>query len=255
MKEKKIKVLIITLLTLFTISKLMANNNGIKSANNNFLAKKNTYVINLIESDTTKFRKKLINYFSKNFETNKGQIDLHLSLPWINSFYFQPINENSKENIGFIGISIGIDYYHNESQFLSIKGSHVMDFFFPIPAPFSYDGEMEFMNSTYISFENNHKKNRFTFGYGLNYSINTWNRKDFGKRDDNSAETTIELKDPILTNNKTIGLTTNIYHQIGKHLRVGLIYRPTLLNIKPNIKLNYEHVISFDIAWKIRIKK
>jgi hypothetical protein len=52
-------------------------------------------------------------YYSYSQSSKKGELYLHLSLPYINSFYLQPENElDSKVNTGFLGISMGLDYRH-----------------------------------------------------------------------------------------------------------------------------------------------
>jgi len=135
--------------------------------------------ITLNTYDTTsiirpKISKKYNDYWTKSFPTNKGQINLIYSLSWVNSFYLQPNQETSKANTGFWGISAGLEYYYKEKKYLSLTGSAVMDFFIPFPAAVDFSGEVENMYSVYASLTDNYKFRRFTVGYGLNYSRNTW---------------------------------------------------------------------------------
>lgn len=211
--------------------------------------------ITLNSYDTTsiirpKISEKYYDYWTKSFPTNKGQINLIYSLPWANSFYLKPNQETSKANTGFWGISAGLEYYYKEKKYLSLTGSAVMDFFIPFPAAVDFSGEVENMYSVYTSLTDNYKFRRFTVGYGLNYSRNTW-QLVYHDRFDPPPPT----REPATKSSNTIGFTFDGYHQIGKRFYIGLIYRPTLLNIYPDVDFKYEHLISLDFKWKIRLKK
>lgn len=189
-------------------------------------------------------------YFSKIYPSNKGQINIVLSLPWINSFYFQPQNESSKSNTGFWGISFGLEYFYKEYKYISLNANAVSDFFVPVPAAVDISGEYEMMSSTYLSITDNFKFKRFSVGYGINYSKNIWDFRYYDRFDPPPP-----TRDPIKRKSESIGLTLNGYHQFGKHFHLGLIYRPTFLMVNPEVKFKYEHLISLDFAWKFRLKK
>lgn len=91
---------------------------------------------------------------------------------------------------------------------------------------------------------------RFTFGYGLNFSKNTWEIV-YHDRFDPLPPT----REPATRSCSSIGFTLDGYHQIGNHFYLGLIYKPTLLNVNPDFELIYEHLISIDFEWKFRILK
>ncbi|MGV3540804.1 MAG: hypothetical protein ACO1OQ_13400 [Rufibacter sp.] len=115
------------------------------------------------------------NYFRHWQDPNKGQLFLHLSLPYVNYFQLTPDQETTKSNIGFLGVSSGLDFYHSSNRYLNLTASAVMDFVAPAPAPLTIDsGDYQTMNSVYGSLSENHKVKRFSFGYGLSYGMNTW---------------------------------------------------------------------------------
>lgn len=179
----------------------------------------------------------------------KGEIDLHVSLPYINSFLLKPENEGVKSNTGFMGFTIGCDYYHSKNQFLNLGFSIATDFFLPGPAVVDFSGEKEFMSSKYISLSNNHKIKRFTLGYGFSYSKNTWDYQYYDMLDPPPP-----TKDPVKKSHNAFGLIFPTYYQIGNYFNIGIIYKPTFYRPQISNKLDYEHLFSIDFAWKIPLK-
>ena len=178
--------------------------------------------------------------------TNKtNEIFLHVSIPYMNHFYFQPKNIESKTNTGFWGLSTGLEYYYTSNKFLSFKGLTAFDFFVPVPAPVTLDDTRENMSTFNLELTDNYKSGKFRFGYGINYSWNNWKFVDTSQPDSR-----IEIN----RRSQNLGLTTNIYYQIGRTLNIGIIYRPTFYSVTPIADFNYEHLVSLDLAWKIRLK-
>jgi len=194
--------------------------------------------------------KKYYDYWKNTYPTQKGQLNLLVSFPWVNNFFLHPYQESIKVNTGFWGISTGLEYYYNENKYIALTGSAVMDFFIPFPAAVDFSGEVESMYSVYTSITDNYKFRRFTVGYGLNYSKNFWRLAYF-----DSFDPPPPTREPAQKTSYSIGLTLDGYHQIGKNFFLGLCYRPTFLTINPEIALKYEHLISLDFRWKFRITK
>ena len=198
-------------------------------------------------------------YYDYNQSDNKGELHLHLSLPWVNSFNLNPKNEGRKVNTGSWGLSIGLDYFHSNNQFISLGASGVMDFFLPVPAAVDLYGEHELMSSTYLSLSNNHKIRRFTIGYGLSFARNTWSFRDHGGYNEyNEEQDEIILpllKDPVTKSHFAFGLIFPTYFQLSEHFNIGVVYRPTFYRPNMTDKFSYEHLMSIDFAWLIRLKK
>ncbi len=209
----------------------------------------------LNSADTTgiirpKISKSCYDYWSKTYETKKGQVNLVYSLPWVNSFYLHPKQEGPKINTGFWGISAGLEYFYKKNKYVSLTGSAVMDFFIPFPAAVDFSGEVESMNSLYASLTDNYKFRRFSLGYGVNFSRNTWQLVYYDRFDPPPP-----TREPVKKSDNSIGLTFDAYHQVGKRFYIGLIYRPTLANIYPDFEFKYGHLISLDFKWKLRVIK
>lgn len=190
------------------------------------------------------------NYLTRDFPTQKGQVNLNLSIPYLNSFYFQPEGEEIKSNTGFWGISAGLEYFHHNRSYFAVTVSAVLDQLPPVPAPTDYSGAYETLSSFAVSLTNNHKRQRWHFGYGVNYAWNAWALR-YSDRFDASPSS----REPVEKTNQSIGVTLTGYHQITKNLVVGVVYRPSILRIAPIPEVRYEHLISVDVGWKIKLRK
>lgn len=209
-------------------------------------AKRYTYP-SKIYVDMTDTINRYVNYDPR---SKKGQLYLHLSIPHINSFLLKPNNENDyKFSTGFWGIAVGLDYYHKPRQFINLSASAVSSFFVPFPAAIDISGEYELLSSRYFSLSNNYKIKRFSVGYGLSYSRNTWDLRYYDAFDPPPP-----TREPVKKSNNSFGFIFPAYLQIGKNFNIGIIYRPTFLRPESEQVIKYEHLISIDFAWKIRLK-
>lgn len=188
-------------------------------------------------------------YWSRTFPSPRGTLNFTWSFPWVNSFYLQPHGETPRTNTGFWGLSAGVEYFYSDNKYLALNTSAVMDFFLPVPAAVDFSGEVENMNSLYVSLTDNIKFRRFTLGYGLNYSANTWSLV-YHDRFDPPPPT----RPPATRTGTTIGLTLDGYHQVAENFLVGIIYRPSILQITPKTSFRYEHLISLDFRFRIRMR-
>ncbi|MBN2778429.1 MAG: hypothetical protein JXR36_12335 [Bacteroidales bacterium] len=189
-------------------------------------------------------------YWTKSFPTKKGHIYLTCSFPWVNSFYLQPTLETPKMNTGFIGFSAGLEYFYRDNKYISLSGSTVMDFIIPVPASVSFSGEVENMYSVYTSLSDNHRFRRFSIAYGISFSRNTWELVYYDRYDPPPS-----TREQVTKTSNSLGLTFGGSHQVGKLFNIGLIYRPTILTVYPDFSLKYEHLVSLEFKWKIRVKK
>ncbi|MDP4276614.1 MAG: hypothetical protein Q8914_03170 [Bacteroidota bacterium] len=145
---------------------------------------------------------------------------------------------------------MGLEYFYKKNRFININVNSASDFFLPIPAAVDMSGEYEMMSSVYLGLTDNYKFKRFTVGYGLNYSKNIWDLRYY-----EWGDPTPPTREPIKRASQSIGFTLNGYHQFGEHFFIGLIYRPSILRVNPTVGFNYEHLISLDVVWKIKLRK
>lgn len=179
--------------------------------------------------------------------STKGQIFIHLSLPYLNSFHFKPVGEGAKNNAGFIGLSVGADYFYKANQYVHLSFSQVQDFFFPLVFVPRGD-EYENMTSSVLSLTNNNRLKRFSVGYGLMFSRNRWEVRNISW-DQNSSS-----RKPVAKDNNVMGLSLSAYYRLTRHFHLGFVYRPALIRLNHAPGFNYEHAISIDAAWKIKVR-
>lgn len=184
---------------------------------------------------------------------DKGDFRLKVGFPWINQLKMNPYNEKQIEKIGFVGFCGGLDYSYNSKSFLEFNASIILTSknLFLTPSETSV-GYFTNLNSDYYSLTNNHKFNKLTFGYGLNYTRNHYQE---GYAFNEYTGDTLQDDSWLQIDNKSLGLTFNCYYNFYKWFNIGVIYRPNLISINEDILFKYEHLISIEFSCKILLKK
>ena len=179
----------------------------------------------------------------------KGDVRLELKLPHVNYLSVNPAGEFRDDKAGFNGYGIGLEYSYNDNRFLETSASFVMTFEFPFPAPVDREYNKA-IYSYYFSLTDNVVVNRFTIGYGLNYSSNHWSEwyRNLGSNGS-------PLPDSKYYSNETLGATLNAYYRGGRSRHVGIIYRPTLLKVNGQAEVVVEHLVSLEFNWRIRLNR
>ena len=55
--------------------------------------------------------------------------------------------------------------------------------------------------------------------------------------------------------NKAFGLQALVGYRLTNSFQIGLNYKPTFFTIEPKSSLDYQHVLTFDLSWKIKLRK
>ncbi|GHT17040.1 hypothetical protein FACS189429_0310 [Bacteroidia bacterium] len=209
-------------------------------------------------------RKKLHKYFSDKYaeyyfhKYKKGNVNLLLSIPEVNLFHLNPKNETTRNSGGFIGLGIGAEYFYKNNKSLQLRGDAIMDFIAPVPAPFDWEKSQPRENcyAFNVSLTDNFQYKRFQFGYGLNFAKNIWVSHAYyikpSKDEIIDENYEYEWIDGKAKANTMLGLAFNTYYRVTDHFYFGVIYRPSLWEVKIN-KIIYERTISFDFMWKINL--
>ena len=180
-------------------------------------------------------------------DCKKGEFRLKLGLPYLNHLLLKPNNTTTVNKAGFVGESLGLEYCYSDSRFLELSFSFAGAADNPLPFAIDKEGKYTSQYSSYFSITHNQQKDRLTIGYGMNYSINTW-KEGFRSLENASLDTSSQIT------HQAIGFTLNSYYRMAKSFHVGIIYRPTFFRID-GWQNRYEHLISLEFLWKIRLNK
>jgi len=165
----------------------------------------------------------------------KEKLFLHLSISPVNSFLMVTKNADAKVRTGIIGSSFGLDYRYLYNQFILLEALAISSFY---EIPSSNDGDI--ISSWSINLSNNHKFGRFSLGYGFSYVEYTLGRLWWF-----SVITT--------ESHNAFGLVFPAYYYAAKYFKMGVVYRPTFYRPNMTDRFLYEHLISIDFAFKIRL--
>jgi hypothetical protein len=186
-----------------------------------------------------------------------GDFVLDISLPFANSFSFAPNGVSRKNREGFMGINLGLSYFYKDNQFLTVSAREITDFPIPVPASLFRSGEYETVNSVNISASNNHLINRWSVGYGVSYASNTWrliNAKGVAYFNEQYISTS-EGRMPVAKKWNTWGLLLSSHYRVGQAFYIGLVYSPSFIRYNTADSFNYEHTLSLDLSWRIKLPK
>jgi hypothetical protein len=182
-----------------------------------------------------------INAFESVNYTPKAMF-LNLSFPLYNNLRMAYEREDKDVTYGLMGFSMGLEYCYNSKKSLSF--SMVI-----IPNSSNWTDDINFyrkrvLATNYMSLTQNHFLNRLTFGYGISYGKNYIKERDFS-RDIPYTEKSYNVW----------GLETNAYYRVGNVFQIGLKYRPTFYRFDAENPIEYEHLISFYLSFKLPLNE
>ena len=180
--------------------------------------------------------------------SKKGDFRLKLGLPYFNHLMLVPSNTITVNKVGFIGESVGMAYNYSDNRFLEFSFSFVGVANHPLPFPIDREGDYTTQYSSYFSLSHNHQVNKMTYGYGVNYAFNTW-AEGFRSFENPALNTRNQI------DNQAIGLTLNSFYQIRKSFHLGMIYRPTYFRRGNTFGHQYEHLVSIELLWRIKLNR
>jgi hypothetical protein len=186
-----------------------------------------------------------MNKYYRYVPPNPSKNYILISIPHVNSFLAKPDNvTKARTKTGFFGVALSWDHYYQRNKFFRLSIGAVASFPIPFPAPYDYKGDFETMHSEYLNLTNNYQLGRFLLGYGLSIAKNSWRHFNnfpypvvyYGSQDD-----------------AAVGVVLQSYYKLGRVFYIGAIYRPTFIRFPSNRTLQYEHLISIDLNWRIRL--
>lgn len=183
-------------------------------------------------------------------QSRHRQFAVKIFFPYVNVFHLRPDFEpDIKANGGFWGIGFGLDYHHQPDQYLAFSLAAQTNFFVPVPAAVDVVEEFEFVRSEEITLTNNHLLGRFSLGYGLSFSNNTW---EFRSGSFNSS--VAPTRRPAERATASFGLSFPVHYYTGNHFYFKMHYRPSFWRFSSIRPFGYEHLVSFGFGWDVWLK-
>lgn len=182
--------------------------------------------------------------------SKKGQFYIRSSFPWFDFIEFD--NGRGFDNYkSYMGLTLGIDYYHSKHSFLSLSGgaTGISDIAFPVMDKWVSD-TVQFVNSFSAKLTNNHDLNifsskniDFTLGYGLSFT-NFRYRQIFK---DSIQSMDVELYKKAIS---TVGFCADANVILFKYFYAGLSVLPSFYTLKRN-KWEYSYLAYFDFGIRL----
>ena len=169
----------------------------------------------------------------------KGTVYGSLSVSFVNIFNIRS-PEGQSITVGPIGLGFGIDYFYKQDRFLSFSaGAATSSFVDHIGKGFYNTG-----HTFFGSVRNNLIIGSFDLGYGLSVSELQWSKITIG----DTVGRTRSVR------NSGIGFSFSAHYLIGKYLRFGILYQPTLFPIDRSSSFGYQHYLSAGLTWRLPIR-
>jgi hypothetical protein len=197
-------------------------------------------------------REERVPYFSKDL-AQKGTY-FTMSVPIVDHMQLQPYGEGMKESWGGFGFSLGLEHYYEKNKAMGMRLGLMTHTMYPSFAmdrfeDYYNDRESEKAFSVYLTAFKKRHINREAFSYGISNVTNWWNHKQYWRDAVNSN--LYHTRSRAWTAN-SFGFEFAAYHYFNRVIQAGIIYRPTILTIAPDVKLMYQHTISFDMAFRFK---
>ena len=185
--------------------------------------------------------------FSQTFRPyGPGEWRLKLGLPYANNFLLRPVDEGLRSRTGWVGLEVGVEHQRSARSFLALEGS--LNGAAGALGLMHTEGEFERYISGSLSFSNNVLLGRVSLGLGISVARNTWSyTRTF------VADSTPSSRPLVDRRTTDLGLIFNGYCRIGRAFHAGLIYRPYIFTFDVRDPWQYQHVISIDLMWRIRL--
>jgi len=189
----------------------------------------------------------------KKWEPEKrGQFYIRVSHPWFDFVGFDNGRGFNRYDT-YIGMTVGIDYYHSKHSYLSLSGgaTGISDMAFPYER-FDYPDTTQYVKSYSAKLTNNHDLNIFLgqnvcfrLGYGLSFTHFSYGQSIYDTLRYHNSETYKKEK-------STVGLCFDANLTFLKYLHCGFSVLPSYYTINSH-KWEYSYLSYFDFGIRFPI--
>lgn len=173
---------------------------------------------------------------------------LNLSVPFINYIHSTPPGEPLYEEAGILGFSIGVNRCNNYNRFKSLQigvtSARPPGESFPDSSGWEYARAAV---AFFVSARQNHVWKRFDIGYG---PLLSYHGLRYGWLNHE-----LHIDSTVRHNNWGLGGSFTTYFRVVYFLYAGVLYQPQLISLSDGFKMKYEHMLSFDILFRLDLRK
>jgi hypothetical protein len=110
------------------------------------------------------------------------------------------------------------------------------------------------MISIYGSASNHHlfARKRFSAGYGISFGHDMWNTINHGRWDDDAPEEDV-MRESVGRTSNSLGLVVPLRYYTKRSFHMGVVYRPMFVQFTDRARFRYQHTVSFELGWRIRL--
>jgi len=169
----------------------------------------------------------------------KGTLYGSISYSLVNTFNMRSPEGRSITG-GPLGLEIGIDYFYSSDRFLSFSAGAATSAFVD-----HIGGSYNVGRTFFGSIRNNLVIGSFDLGYGLSFSDLLWTKINTGDTVNHSRT----VKNP------GVGFSCSAHYRLGRYLRFGMLYQPSLFSVDRSMSLGYQHYLSAGLTWTLPIRR
>lgn len=177
------------------------------------------------------------------FSRQKGQINLDLTMPFINQMYITRGNEKL-QSAGFAGFAAGMDFYHSSREYFSFQmGIAYSNFEYHS----TNSGDLVKFQSAYTRYINLSENFCFNKSWQAGAGISLSRMVFTEVRELPTEQLIMDLT------NRGYGLTLSGGYNFSGNLFAKVHYQPVFIMYEGTNYFDYQHTLSLEITWKLKI--
>ena len=179
----------------------------------------------------------------------KNDLAFKVSIPEGNFFYLNK-GDSYGNAFGFLGLSIGCEYYFSDKYNINVDVGTLTDFIVPFPAPYDVEGSYDRSFAFYGDVQVGTNFNRFHIDAGIQYYKTSYYERETVSLFPDYIDTLKYAK-----HQGNLGLAFSSYFRITRSFNVGINYYPAIVVFDDHAtKTHYGHLLFLELIFRINRK-
>ena len=180
----------------------------------------------------------------------KNDLVFKISIPEGNFFYLNK-GDSYGNAFGFLGLSVGSEYYFSDKYNINVDVGTLTDFIVPFPAPYDVEGSYDRSFAFYGDLQVGTNFHRFHIDAGFQFYKTSYYERETVSLFPDYIDTLKYVK-----RQGNLGLAFSGYFRITRSFNVGINYYPSFIVLDDKrTTTHYGHLLFFEIVFRIRTKK